>query len=75
MPRVSYRDPYEERRKILFGDEKRQANITAMSKGTGIAKSTLYRCRRYPHTISLENLIKIVRWNRLSDEEMVKVLK
>lgn len=64
------KDPDAKRREILFGTKKNPAKLTEMAKDTKIAYSTLTRYRRYPSSIPLENLRKIVKWNGLDEKEI-----
>lgn len=71
MPRTNYlRDPYEKRREKLFGTEKNPVSICKMSRETDITRSTLQRYKKYPETIPFRNLLKIIKWNRLTKEEI-----
>lgn len=67
---MKIKDPDEKLREILFGDEDHPASLKSMSKKTKIPYSTLTRHRRYPSSIPLENLRKIVKWNGLDDKEI-----
>lgn len=75
MPKGYCRDPEAEMRRVLFGTDKRPANLTKMAKETKIPPSTLARYKRYPSTIPLEKLRKIVRWNNLDAEQIREIFR
>ena len=76
MPRTNYlRDPYEKRREILFGTDKRIVPLNRLSKDTDISRSTLQRYRDHPDSIPFRNLIKIVKWNDMTKEEVWELFK
>ena len=75
MPKGYCRDPDENRRKILFGDDKTPVRMEKMSKDLKIGKTTLFRYRRYPSMIPFERLIRIVRWRGLDEKQIGELFK
>ena len=74
MARTSIRDPNQERRVILFGDDIAPVSIRELSRRTKIPENTLRRYKKRPCIIPLDNLSAIVRVRNLSPEEKVRVL-
>ena len=74
MPRTSIRDPDQERRIILFGDEIAPVNIRELSRRTKIPENTLRRYKKRPCIIPLDNLSAIVRVRGLTLEDKGKLL-
>lgn len=76
MPRVNYcRDPDQNQREILFGDELRKVSIPVLGEKTSIDVVTLRRYKKDPTKIPFGRLKKIVRVRKLSDEEIIALFK
>lgn len=75
MPKGYCRDPDENRRKILFGDDDSPAKMEKMSRDLKIGRTTLFRYKKYPSMISFERLIRIVRWRGLDEKQIGELFK
>lgn len=76
MPKVNYcRDPDQDQREILFGDELQTVNIPALERKTKIDAGTLRRYRKEPSKIPFGRLRKIVKVRNLSDAEVVALFR
>jgi len=74
MARGYCRDPDEQRRKLLFGDPDDPVKLEKMARVLKISKTTLYRYKKYPSTIPLDRLSKIIRLRGLTDKEIRELL-
>ena len=76
MPRINYcRDPDQDQREILFGDDLQKISIPTLGEKTRIDVGTLRRYKNDPTKIPFGRLRKIVRVRKLSDEEILALFK
>lgn len=76
MPRVNYcRDPDQDQREILFGDDLQKISIPALEEKTKINAGTLRRYKSDPTKIPFGRLRKIVKVRKLSDAEILALFK
>lgn len=74
MPRTLLKNPYEEAAQLLFG-RKGERNISFLAKHADIPKATCCRYREHIETMPLERFAAVCETYRLTDEEIVRVIK
>ena len=75
MPRPLVHDIHKETSERIFGKGVTQVNVSALSRKSNIATSTLYGWRKEPWNMTLYGFARIAKAKGMSDEELVKVIK
>lgn len=75
MPRSMLIDPDKKASAILFGSRATAANLSAVSRATGISVSTLSDYRKTPSKMNLGRFAAIAKARGLSDEDIGKVIR
>lgn len=75
MPRSMLKDPAEVASVQIFGRPAQPANLSEISRRTGIAKATLSRRRKDPRTMSLAEFAKIAKVLQKTDAEIAEIIR
>ena len=74
MRRGQITDPEAIASEILFGSKGTAANLSAVSKCTGISVSTLSRYRKQPSLITIDRLATIAEARGLAIEDVTRLV-
>lgn len=75
MPRSLLKDPAKVASMQIFGRPAQPANLSEISRRTGIAKATLSRRRKDPRTMSLAEFAQIAKVLQKTDAEIAAIVR
>lgn len=75
MPRSLLKDPAKVASLQIFGRPAQPANLSEISRRTGIAKATLSRRRKDPRTMSLAEFAAIAKVLQKTDAEIAAIVR